>query len=334
MKTLITTLALVSLAAFTSTASEENINESRDAKAGGQLVVDVDFGSIDVAAGAADKVVIEAHRKVRASSEEKEKEFLAAAPITITAENGNVTVRARREKKAGILTSLWHGNIKTKGSYTLHVPANYNVNLNTAGGEISANGLTGTIKADTSGGDLKFTNLHGPINAETSGGRVDVESCEGAIDVETSGGSIRAMGGKGSLRAHTSGGMVAVGNFAGDANVETSGGRLKLENIGGKITGETSGGSITAVLASPVPGDVKLETSAGAIEVAAATNVALTVDAETSAGEVMTTLPFTTTHSGHESLKGTINGGGKLLRLRTSAGSILITSTGNETAKQ
>jgi len=317
------TITVISALALT----EEKVNETRTAKAGGKLIVDVDFGTIEVVAGDNDKVVLAGYRKIDASSKEKEQEYLAAAPITITEEGNEVIVRARREKKGDDLKSWgWHGHSNMDAHYRLSVPATFNANLQTAGGDISAKSLTGAIKADTSGGDLAFDRVHGPINAHSSGGQIEVTACEGAIDVETSGGRIDASGGSGNLIARTSGGAISAKDFAGDTKVETSGGRLDLANIGGKLAGGTSGGSIFAVLASPVPGDVTLKTSAGSIKVVAPSNAALDVDAETSVGDVISDLPITTTRAGHERLKGTINGGGKSLVLRTGAGSIVIKS--------
>jgi DUF4097 and DUF4098 domain-containing protein YvlB len=310
-----------------SALTEEKVNETRDVKAGGKLIVDVDFGTIEVVAGDNDKVVLAAYRKIEAFSKEKEQEYLAAAPITIIKDGNEITVRARREKKGdGWKFWDWHGSSSMDAHYTLLVPATFNADLQTAGGDITAKNLTGTIKADTSGGDLDFERVRGPIHAETSGGQIAVTSCEGAIDVETSGGRIEASGGSGSLSARTSGGAITAKDFAGDANVETSGGRLELANIGGKLNGETSGGSILARLVSPVPGDVILKTSAGSIKVIAPSSVALSVDAETSVGDVTSDLPITTIRGDRERLKGTINGGGKSLILRTGAGSIAIKS--------
>ena len=73
------TLALICFALifFFSSASaltEENVNITRDAKSGGKLVVDVEFGTIDVAPGDNDKVVVNASRKISASSKDKEAE--------------------------------------------------------------------------------------------------------------------------------------------------------------------------------------------------------------------------------------------------------------------
>ncbi|HSU86067.1 MAG TPA: DUF4097 family beta strand repeat-containing protein [Chthoniobacterales bacterium] len=336
MKTLLTTLTLVSLTVLTAAASsEENIHQTRDARPGGTLIVDVDFGSIDVAPGDNDKVVMEAHRKIEASSKEKEKEYLAAAPITITTEGDRVILRAtRRHESLG--SQLWQtlGRTRTEARYSIRVPANFNADLDTAGGNISANGLTGKIKVDTSGGDLNLSQIRGEIHGETSGGDIIAKDCDGPTDLDTSGGRIEVTGGRGRLDVETSGGNVTVLNRAGDTKVESSGGKLRLGNISGKLNAETSGGSVSAILPSPVAGDVRLETSGGSITVLTPPNAALTIDAETSAGSVRSDLPISRISADSDSLKGTMNGGGTKLVLRSSAGSIEIVSTEKETAQQ
>jgi DUF4097 and DUF4098 domain-containing protein YvlB len=334
MKTSLTTLILVSLTTLTAVAAtEENIHQTQSAKPGGKLVVDVDFGSIDVSPGDNDKVVVDAHRKIESSSKEKEEEYFKAVPVTVT-KGDSVVVRAVR-KHESLGAQIWNlmRHTHTEARYTIHVPASFNADLQTAGGDVTDKGLTGTVKVDTSGGDLDFDHIRGPLHAETSGGDITVTACEGTLDVETSGGRIEATGGNGSLRAQTSGGAVTVANFAGDTKVESSGGRLRLANISGKLSGETSGGAIDAILSSPVTGDVRLETSAGAIRVLAPANAALTVDAETGAGDVMSDLPIANKEASRDSLKGTINGGGKSLHLRSGAGTISIKSS-SEIAQQ
>jgi DUF4097 and DUF4098 domain-containing protein YvlB len=316
-------------------ATEENIHETRAAKPGGKLVVDVDFGSINVAPGDGDKVIVDAYRKIEASSKEKEMEYFKAVPITVTTEGDKVIVRAIH-KHESLGSHFWNllGRASTEGRYTVRVPANFNVDLDTAGGAITTGNLTGTVKVDTSGGDLNFDRIHGDIRADTSGGDIKATTCDGSINLDMSGGHIEVKGGSGSLRVDTSGGAVSVMNFAGEAKVESSGGKLRLGNISGKLTAETSGGSIAAILPSPVTNDVRLETSAGQITVVTPTNATLTVDAETGAGRVRSDLPMANVHTGDDSLKGTINGGGKKLTLRSGAGSIEIVSADKETAQQ
>jgi DUF4097 and DUF4098 domain-containing protein YvlB len=336
MKTSLTTLILVSLTTFSAVAAtEENIHETRPAKSGGTLVVDVDFGSIDLSPGENDKVVIDAHRKIEASSEQKEEEYFKAVPITITTEGDRLIVRAIH-KHESLGSQLWKmlGHTRTEGRYTIKVPANFNADLDTSGGDISANGLTGNIKVDTSGGDLTFGQIHGDIHADTSGGNIIAKDCDGSTSLDTSGGRIEVTGGRGKLNADTSGGNVTVLNRVGDAKVESSGGKLRLGNISGNLNAETSGGSVSAILPSPVTGDVRLETSGGSITVVTPANAALTIDAETSAGSVRSDLPITRSSADNDSLKGTLNGGGTKLVLRSSAGSIEIVSAEKETAQQ
>jgi hypothetical protein len=325
-----TLLLLVAATATASALSEENINQQLDCAPGGRIIVDVDFGTIDVSAGADDKVVVDAHRKIDSNNDAQEKEYLAAAPVTVTKDGNTVTIRARRAQKDRNMN--WSGRCNMDARYTVRVPKNFNSELRTAGGSIIGAELTGTMSADTSGGKLKFTHLKGPTGATTSGGSIELNGCEGAVKVDTSGGRIESIDGSGSLEARTSGGSIVVRNFGGDTKVETSGGRLAFENVNGKITGRTSGGSITARLKSPVPGDVNLETSAGSIEVTVPPDAGLDVEAEASSGRVTSELPFVGIRTDREQLKGKINGGGKSLVLRSGAGSISIKPAGAEVA--
>jgi hypothetical protein len=336
MKTLLTTLTLVSLATLTaSAATEENKHETRPAKPGGTLVVDVDFGWIAVSPGQNNQVVIDAHRKVEMSSKEKEQEYLAAAPITITTEGDKIILRAIHQHDS-LGKQFWRmmGHSRTEGHYAIKVPANFNLDLDTSGGDVSANGVTGNVKADTSGGDLNFAQIHGDLHADTSGGDIVAKDCEGKTSLDTSGGRIEVTGGRGNLDVDTSGGNVSVLNRAGDTNVESSGGKLRLGNISGKLVAETSGGSVSAILSNPVAGDVRLETSGGGITVVTPPNAALTIDAETSAGGIRSDLPISRLSADEDSLKGTLNGGGTKLVLRSSAGSIEIVSADKATAQQ
>ncbi|HEY1583846.1 MAG TPA: DUF4097 family beta strand repeat-containing protein, partial [Chthoniobacterales bacterium] len=123
-------------------------------------------------------------------------------------------------------------------------------------------------------------------------------------------------------------------NRAGDTKVDSSGGKLRLGNISGKLNAKTSGGSVSAILPSPVAGDIRLETSGGGITVLTPANAALTIDAETSAGGVHSDLPIVRSSSESDSLKGTMNGGGTELVLRSNAGSIEIVSADKTTAQQ
>ncbi|MDQ6859802.1 MAG: DUF4097 domain-containing protein [Verrucomicrobiota bacterium] len=320
-------LGLTSCLAIAET--EENVREQVDAGAGGNLVVDVGFGTVEITPGSGDKVAIDAHRMIDMHDEASEKRFLEEAPIIIHKDGNTVSLSARRSDNRGW---SWHGHINMDAKFTVHVPKNFNLDLRTGGGNISVDEVKGQLKASTSGGKLKLTKLQGPVDAKTSGGGISVAECEGPLVVKTSGGNITGNGGNGSLDARTSGGSVDVRDFKGDTLVRTSGGNLRLENISGKVSGETSGGGITASLVSPVPGDVELSSSAGSIVLNVPSDAAINVDARASSGSVSNSLPLTTTRNEREELRGAMNGGGKSVLLRANAGSVSLRPAPAKTA--
>lgn len=302
--------------------SEENIDQKFSVAPGGQLVVDVGFGSIDVATGGDNEVAVRIHRKIDAGDEAREKDFLAAAPVVVSQEGNVVTVRARPEKNRDCWD--WDRRVEMNADYIVRVPKTFDAELRTSGGAIAANGLTGKIIADTKGGKMKFAELRGSLDARTSGGSISLEACAGELSVVTKGGTIDCQKGSGGLAARTSGGAILVRDFDGDTEVKTSGGKLTLENVSGALTGKTSAGSISVALPNPLPGDVQLQTGAGSIDVALSEKAAVTVNAKTGMGSIRTEIPMLATRSRDDRLEGTLNGGGKSLLLQASVGSITI----------
>ncbi len=313
-------LALTSCAALA--ATEEQTNKTFQVTSGGVLIVDVDFGSINVVTNSTDAVVINVWRKVTRSSVDKEQKFLSENPVVFMQEGNTITVRCHPPIKEKF---HWFGGFENRNEakYTIQVPAQFNARLNTSGGGIAVSNLIGEVKADTSGGGLRFAQIQGPLTGDTSGGGIRVTDCGGPIKIQTSGGGIDVTGGSGSLDGDTSGGTIAVKSFKGPVSVETSGGGITIENVEGKIKGDTSGGSILAVLLSPLPGDVSLSTSGGGVTVKVPADVAFNLDAETSGGGVRCDLPVTVQGKPeNDRIKGPVNGGGPVLRLGSSGGGI------------
>jgi Toastrack DUF4097 len=301
-------------------ATEEQINKKFKVKPGGTVVVDIDFGSIEVGTNATGEVTVDVWRKVGRSSKSAEEKFLKDNPVTFSQDGDTVTISSKRKNKS---SWSWIGRNSNEAKYKIAVPAKFNARLQTAGGGIEVDDLTGDVKSHTSGGGLHFARLNGPLNGETSGGGIHVKDCDGKIKINTSGGGIDVAGGSGSLAGDTSGGSVSVKEFHGPMHVETSGGGITIYGATGKVEGSTSGGSINAVLATPVSDIVKLETSGGGITLRVPGNAAFDLDAETSAGNVHSELPVVGAgKKERDHLKGPVNGGGKTVWLRTSAGSI------------
>lgn len=300
--------------------TEERISKRFAVQPGGTLVVDVDFGAIDVKTNDTSEVVVEVTRKISRPTKAEEEEFLADRPVTFTPEGNKVTIESQAKTRAPS-----RGNQRTEGKYLITVPAKFNAQLKTAGGAIAVSDLTGEVKTGTSGGGLDFARLHGPLDGGTSGGAIRVVDCEGEQQVKTSGGGIEVSGGSGSFEGSTSGGPVAVKDFRGSVQVKSTGGGITVENVTGRVDGKTSGGPIVARFASPLSEEVRLATSGGGVTLRVAENSAFDLDASTSGGSVSSELSVNGGDKpARNRLQGPVNGGGKPVVLRCSGGNIQV----------
>ena len=319
--TLVLAVAACGLALLpvTRAETEEKLEKTFPASAGGQLVVEVDFGSIEVSSNAVDEVSIHVWRRVSRGSKADEQSFLDERPVTFTQEGSTVTVRSK-----GPALKNWKGKQRVEAKYVIAVPSQFGARLKTAGGSIDLRDLQGAFNASTSGGALKFARLRGPLDGRTAGGAIRMNDCDGALKIQTSGGRIDVSGGGGTLDGRTSGGSVAVKTFQGPVHVESDGGGIRLDDVAGKVYGATSGGSISASFSS-LTEPVNLQTSGGSVTLRAPANAAFDLDASTSGGGTSSELPVTITgKKAHDHLKGPVNGGGKPVVLRSDGGGVQV----------
>jgi hypothetical protein len=164
-------------------------------------------------------------------------------------------------------------------------------------------------RIQSSNGSLRVRDIDSPARLETSNGAIEVASVGGPITMHTSNGSIRADGVQRGIEGTTSNGSIRVvlGKVEERRPVRltTSNGSVELavDDLGGSdVVVRTSNATITARLPQSVAADVKVSTSNGG----------LTNEFESS---------FQGRSERHR-LDGTIGGGGPLLSLTTSNGSI------------
>jgi len=125
------------------------------------------------------------------------------------------------------------------------------------------------------------------------------------------------------IEVENTNGAIEVTEVRGSHRIDTTNGRIVLARCAGDIDAETTNGGITAELLEVTPGkSVRLETTNGRIALTAPASLAARVDASTTNGSINTELPIAATEAHSHSLRGTLNGGGAELRLRTTNGSI------------
>jgi DUF4097 and DUF4098 domain-containing protein YvlB len=147
------------------------------------------------------------------------------------------------------------------------------------------------------------------VNVHTGDGEVAAKGLAGELDFATGDGRLNLEDIDGSLHAHTSDGSVSVSGRFDVLELRTSDGRVEVEARPGSRLREawdvrSSDGSVMIRLPGDLAADVALHTSDGSIT----TNIPLVVEGS----------------FGHHDIHGKMNGGGNLLTVHTSDGSVTL----------
>jgi len=225
------------------------------------------------------------------------------------------------------------------------------VNAETGGGSIDAGTIGGDLSLHTGGGSIEVRKAKGKVVAETGGGSVEIQSGMQGATIETGGGSIEVRQCNGKVKVSTGGGSIDLGDIGGPVDIDTGGGSIHLTSAKGHVRAQTGGGGIELygvpsaraetgaggitvklVNAGGERNDSLLETSAGDITVYIANDVGITVRASVDLGNGhRITSDFPDIHVRSEgggygpktlTAEGSLNGGGPVLKVRTTTGDI------------
>lgn len=272
--------------------NDKKIERTFSVHSGGTLFLDADVGNISIVS--TDSEELSATVYVHGTEEQ-----LRKFNVKFDQDDNSVKIKGRLTR--------YHFRLFSTNSldilFEVRVPKNFNLNLQTSGGNIDITGVTGNIDGETSGGNIELSGLESIVKMSTSGGNVSIKNSKGDFTLETSGGNMYGE------------------SITGPLFMETSGGNIEVRDIDGKLRASTSGGNIYA-RAKDNQG-INLSTSGGNITVEVPSSITADVRAEASGGDVSCELEF----SGKikdGTMNGKINNGGKLIRLETSGGDIVI----------
>jgi DUF4097 and DUF4098 domain-containing protein YvlB len=221
----------------------------------------------------------------------------------------------------------------------------------TGGGSIDVGTISGEIGLHTGGGSIEVHHANGRLVAKTGGGSVEIVSASQGANIETGGGGIEVRQCLGAVKVSTGGGSVDLGDMGGPVEIDTGGGSIHLASAKGHVEAHTGGGGIELygvpsaraetgaggivvklVKTGAEPSSSMLETSAGDITVYIAPDVAISVRASVDLGSGHhITSDFSDIHIATEgdkwgprtlSAEGKLNGGGPVLKVRTTTGDI------------
>jgi DUF4097 and DUF4098 domain-containing protein YvlB len=263
------------------------VEKSFDLKMGGNLEIDLDLGG---------DITIEGWDRDEVS-----------VKVEISGRHRDDVELDFDKKKSGLEISAevdFHKNIKANCDMHIMVPAKFDIEFETLGGDVTIQGVEGEITGQTMGGDVDFEDLKGHLAVTTMGGDITVLRSEVDGKVKTMGGDVEIRDVKGGLKGSTMGGDVTYENVthagSGDGeeiSISSMGGDLALDYAGKSIKAKTYGGDIDVARAEKVnvttmggditieeaPVGAKVKTMGGDIEVGMAGEY---VNAETMGGDI------------------------------------------------
>jgi len=229
--------------------------------------------------------------------------------VTVDAQNRKLSDYRLEESQSG---DTIHFSFKEKAHLGGHITISWHSSSVSVQVETPANL---TLHAETEDGNLDASGLSGAINLRSSDGRQTIADVSGALRVESSDGAIALRNISGTLDAHTSDGNLSISGKLDGLHVSTSDGKVDLELVSG----------------SSLKSDSTLHSSDGTVTVRVPKDLAANLDVSTSDGKIDCNLPLTldgfhSTGSGEHSVRGKLNAGGPLFSIRTSDGTVHLSS--------
>lgn len=280
------------------------------------LTVQTGSGTITVRRGDSSKVEI--HGTIRANHwhvggdvEARIHEIETKPPIE---QNGN-TIRVGhfddREQNISI-------------SYELIVPAESKARAESGSGDQSVEGINGPVDASSGSGNQHVANIGGEARARTGSGEIELNSIGGNSHATAGSGSIRAVGIAGGLTASSGSGNIKLEQTAaGDVEISTGSGDIEIRGAKGSVRATTGSGSIHAQ--GRPTGDWRLRSGSGDVTAELPRDAAFDVVARSSSGNIETSHEMTVEGTlSRGQLHGKVNGGGVLVDLSTTSGTINI----------
>ncbi|RPJ56990.1 MAG: hypothetical protein EHM23_21955 [Acidobacteria bacterium] len=262
----------------------------------------------------------------------------AGGDITVT---GNLTGKIVGKTAGGdIKVANVDGstNLATAGGDIIAGKVGGDVVLKTAGGDIRLDSSEGRVEVGTSGGDIVVGDVGNSLNASTSGGDIRINNINGDATASTSGGDVRVGKVSGTAKLSTAGGDIECLGATGEVRASTAGGDIQLAGISGSIEASTAGGDIRAELNPDGKANSSLTTAGGELQISLPASARARIEAvieiegrwSTNREEYQIVSDFKAVDQVMDDQAKEIraiyeiNGGGPLIRMKTTNGNIFI----------
>ncbi len=266
--------------------------------------------------------------------------------VDVSAQSGTITVRAvSANVKAAIIAGALNLNdiegsvvASTKGGNINIGHVEGSVNARSGGGNIQAGTIRGRVSLWTAGGVLLLGTGEG-CTLQTGAGNIEVRECQGNLRAESGGGSLELGSVRGTVWARNGGGRVRVMSAQGNVTISTGGGAVDLWGVAKGAQVDSGAGTISVQFVGSPHGfsESSLRTASGDVVVYMDDHLPVTVHATSDmthgAGILSDFSGLKITSEGGDWgpktmwAEGSLNGGGPVLKVRTTIGQIAFRRT-------
>lgn len=179
--------------------------------------------------------------------------------------------------------------VVTGGGHLQIHDAGGSVSAETGGQDIDVDSAQGDGRFRTDGGQISVRYIKGNIDAFTGGGSISLGTGMRNAVLESNAGDVHVTFCGGELKAQSGGGNLVLGDIGGPADISTNGGNLRLHSAKGFVRAHTTAGNIEL---GGVPG-ADASTEAGSIVATFTTSDGPSRDStlQTSTGDITVLLP-------------------------------------------
>ncbi len=275
-------------------------------------------GDIEVKTWDRGEVKIDALKVSQHSSMDKAREYAGLVEIEVTDEGGTLNIVVKYPKNGP-------NKMNVSVDFKLMIPSLATADINSVSG------------------DLTLQNIGGAAKAETVSGDVTLEKIAGTLKGKTVSGNVTATGAAKGAYCKSVSGNVMVDDVIGDAELYTVSGTIKAGSVKGSITAENTSGDVDlidvtdakAVKAKTLSGDVdyagvifsdgtyEFKSHSGDVTLTIPSDAAFDLEARTFSGSIDSEFEITLTGKiSKKELKGSVNGGGATLEVKTFSGDV------------
>lgn len=189
--------------------------------------------------------------------------------------------------------------------YTITAPKSTNVSIRDGAGNLQIETVGGFVHAFTGKGDIAVNSVGPDSRLVTGAGNLDIQNASGMLLVRTGNGDINVRD-----------------SNVSDSQLRVGAGNIVATNLKGGVRASTGNGNVT-MAGNPTAG-WEMRTGNGSIAFHADPGSKFELDAESGSGTIDSTLPGLSGHSANGVMRGSVNGGGPVVKMYTGNGSITL----------